>query len=318
MKYDYPNLNEDQFALIVTMICKRLLGNSVQPFTKGPDGGRDGKFTGTADLHPSTRMPWQGTVVIQSKHTFNFNASFSDKDFFSDKSATTVIGKEIPSIKKLRDSGELDHYMLFSNRRLGANAEHKILTHLSQECAIPIGSLYLCGIKGIELSLKQFPEITKVLEIDPLDSPLIISSDDMAEIVEVMSVNFKSGALPFNPPTTRVPYEKKNELNKMTDKYATEQKNRYLKDSKQIQDFLAAPENSALLSRYDAATAEFNLNVVSKRSDYHSFDEVMNLIARQLFGRESVLAGNKSLTRAILFYMYWNCDIGEVGDASSE
>jgi hypothetical protein len=26
----------------------------------------------------------------------------------------------------------------------------------------------------------------------------------------------------------------------------------------------------------------------------------------------------KRLTRAVLFYMYWNCDIGEVGDVETD
>ncbi|MDD0926994.1 hypothetical protein LOD59_04910 [Xylella fastidiosa subsp. multiplex] len=39
-----------------------------------------------------------------------------------------------------------------------------------------------------------------------------------------------------------------------------------------------------------------------------------------LFNRASVLAqsGHQSLTRALLFYMYWNCDIGKDVDNTEE
>ncbi|WP_230956777.1 ABC-three component system protein [Xylella fastidiosa] len=39
-----------------------------------------------------------------------------------------------------------------------------------------------------------------------------------------------------------------------------------------------------------------------------------------LFNRDSVLAqsGYRSLTRALLFYMYWNCDIGKKVDNTEE
>ncbi|WP_317622777.1 ABC-three component system protein, partial [Pseudomonas amygdali] len=52
----------------------------------------------------------------------------------------------------------------------------------------------------------------------------------------------------------------------------------------------------------------------------HTFDQVMEYLVDLLFSRDAVLRqlGHKRLTRAVLFYMYWNCDIGEVEDASSD
>ncbi|MDN4382158.1 hypothetical protein OA816_26110, partial [Citrobacter portucalensis] len=82
------------------------------------DGGRDAKFVGTAELHPSKAAPWVGTVIVQAKHTNGYNRSFSELDFYSTSSSNTVVGKEVPRIKKLRDAKQLDHYMLFANRRL--------------------------------------------------------------------------------------------------------------------------------------------------------------------------------------------------------
>jgi hypothetical protein len=51
-----------------------------------------------------------------------------------------------------------------------------------------------------------------------------------------------------------------------------------------------------------------------------SFDEVMEYLVDQLFSRDPVLRqhDHKRLTRAVLFYMYWNCDIGEVCDATAD
>ena len=69
MKYAYEDLSEDQFEKLVVLLCQRLLGISVQGFAKGPDGGRDAKFNGTAELHPSKAAPWVGTVIVQAKHT---------------------------------------------------------------------------------------------------------------------------------------------------------------------------------------------------------------------------------------------------------
>jgi hypothetical protein len=103
MKYAYEDLGSDQFEKLIVLLCQRLLGISVQGFAKGPDGGRDAKFVGTAELHPSKAAPWSGTTIIQAKHTNGYNRNFSETDFFSLTSVSTVLGKEIPRIKKLRD-----------------------------------------------------------------------------------------------------------------------------------------------------------------------------------------------------------------------
>jgi hypothetical protein len=148
MKYAYEDLSEDQFEKLIVLLCQRLLGISVQGFTKGPDGGRDAKFVGTAELHPSKTAPWSGTTIIQAKHTNGYNRSFSETDFFSLTATNTVLGKEIPRIKKLRKAKQLDHYMLFANRRLAGNAETEIRGHIASECAVRVQEAR-CGSSGL-------------------------------------------------------------------------------------------------------------------------------------------------------------------------
>lgn len=99
MKFAYEDLSDGQFETLIVLLCQRLLGAAVQGFAKGPDGGRDAKFMGTAELHPSKNAPWVGTTIVQAKHTNGYNRNFSESDFFSVTSANTVLGKEIPRIK---------------------------------------------------------------------------------------------------------------------------------------------------------------------------------------------------------------------------
>ena len=46
----------------------------------------------------------------------------------------------------------------------------------------------------------------------------------------------------------------------------------------------------------------------------------MEYLVDLLFNRDAILRqhAHKRLTRAVLFYMYWNCDIGEVDDAQAD
>ena len=320
MKFAYEDLSDDQFEKLVVFLCQRLLGVSVQGFSKGPDGGRDAKFVGMAELHPSRAAPWVGTTIVQAKHTNGYNRNFSESDFFSTTTANTVLGKEIPRVKKLRAAKQLDHYMLFANRRLAGNAETEIRNYIASQCGMPLSSIYLCGLEQLELWLKRFPDVARDADLDPVDSPLIVSPDDLAEVVQALARQKERVAtLLDDPPTARVTYEQKNVLNNMSAEYAKAQRKRYLKETGQIHTFLAAPENWELLRMYESVVDEFQLKIIAKRKDYQTFDGVMEHLVDLLFGRDPILRqlAHKRLTRAIVYYMYWNCDIGEVDDATT-
>ena len=320
MKYSYEDMSDDQFERLAVCICRYLLGIGVQGFAKGPDGGRDAKFVGTAELHPSKAAPWIGTTIIQAKHTIGFNKTFSDGDFFNSNSQKTTIGEEIPRIKELRKSGQLDHYMLFANRRLPGNSESEIRKFIASECGISEGSIALFGVEHTELMLKNFPDAAKAADLDPIDSPLIVSPDDLAEVVQAFARQRTSIlAVLDDPPADRVTYEEKNALNNMTPEYAKAQRKRYLKETGQIKAFLAAPENNELLQLYESVVDEFQLKIIAKRRDHQTFDAVMEHLAEMLFSRDPVLRqrAHKPLTRALLFYMYWNCDIGQAEDGDA-
>lgn len=321
MKYAYEDLSDTQFERLVELLCQELLGMAAQGFAPGPDKGRDAKFVGTANLIPSKSSPWSGTTVIQAKHSNGFNRSFSETDFFSENSDKTILGKEIPRIKALRTAGQLDNYILFSNRRLTSGTETIIREYIATECGLPEQNLFFCDVNKLELWLKKFHWIPAEADLDPVDSPLIVSSDDLAEVVEALARQ-KSviSDIIDDPPTPRTPYEEKNQINNMTVDYAKALRNRYLKDTAQISAFLAAPENFHLMRAYESAVDEFQMKILAKRKDYQTFDEILEYLADLLFARDAVLRqhGKKRLTKALLFYMYWHCDIGKDSDAETD
>lgn len=321
MKYAYEDLGDEQFEQLIVFLCQRLLGISVQGFAKGPDGGRDAKFVGIAELHPSKAAPWSGITIIQAKHTNGYNRNFSEHDFYSATRKKTILGEEIVRIKKLRTNKQLDHYMLFANRRLAGNAESEIRAYISQSCEIPQESICLCGVEQLEIWMKSFPEVAGLANLDMVDSPLIVSPDDLAEVVQALAQQKNNlAAVIDDPPTLRVSYDRKNELNKMSTEYAKAQRKRYLKETETIRTFLAAPENIELLRMYESIVDEFQFKIIAKRKDYQTFDEVMEYLIDLLFNRDPILRQHrhKRLTRTVLFYMYWNCDIGEVDDAETD
>jgi hypothetical protein len=268
-----------------------------------------------ADAMPSSSaLP----SFCQAKHTNGYNRSCSEGDFFSPKSENTVIGKEAPRIKKLREGKQLDHYMLFANRKLTGNAESDIRAHIAKTCGLPASSIMLCGLELLESWLKEFPDVPGKANLDPVDSPLIVSPDDLSEVVQALALHMDEAATTLDaPPTPRTSYEIKNKVNGMSAEYAKALRKRYLKETAQVKVFLAAPENDELLRMYESVVDEFQLKIISKRKDYQSFDEVKEYLLDLLFKRDPLLGANKRLTRVMLFYMYWNCDIGEGDDAAA-
>ncbi len=266
---------------------------------------------GVAELIPSKGAPWSGTVIVQAKHTNAYNKAFSETDFFNVGSDRNVIAEEIPRLKRLRAAKQLDHYMLFSNRKLGANIDQAITDHIATETGLPPSSILLYGIEEIEPWLKQFDDVPKLANLDPIESPLIVSPDELARVVEAFRSHDTAlkEAIAMHP-VERMPYEQKNEINNMSADYAKTQRKYFLKDTAQIQNFLAAPENKEVLESYETAVTEFQLKIIANRQAFQSFDKVMEYLTDLLFGRDHVLRANKRLTRAMIFYMYWNCDIG--------
>jgi hypothetical protein len=166
--------------------------------------------------------------------------------------------------------------------------------------------------------MKHFPDVPKQANLDPVDYPLIVSPEDLAVVVQALARHKSSVSSALDhPPTPRVSYEEKNVLNNMTHEYAKAQRRKYLKETALIRSFLAAPENLDLLETYESVVDEFQLKIIAKRKHVQTFDSVMEYLVDLLFGRDPILRqhAHKRLTRAVLFYMYWNCDIGLEHDA---
>lgn len=318
MLYRYEELSPEQFEKLIVILCQKLLGISTKGFAKGPDGGRDAKFHGTAELFPSIKAPWEGKVIIQAKHTSGYNHSFSENHFYNPESKNNIIGKELPRILKLKENNDLDYYMLFSNRRLSGDIDSEITKFLSGKTGLSERSIYLCGVEQLELWLREFSDVAEKADIDPIDCPLNISPNDLSEIVQAIAKQIDPLEQEISQaPIKRTSFHEKNKLNNMSEDYAEEIRKRYLPYFKQIKDFLAAPENLKILLQYEEVVDDFQRKIISKRKDYHNFDSVMNYLIDMLFERDPILRQkeHKRLTKILLFYMYYSCDIGKSNNA---
>lgn len=318
MAYPYEDLDDSQFERLVVHCSRPLFGPALQSFAAGPDGGRDARFEGTANNFPSAAQPWTGVTVIQAKHTNATNAHFSDSDFSSD-AATSVLTEELKRIKKLIDAKDLDNYLLFSNRRLGAVASAGIVARVARETGLDRSRIFLAGLEYLDALLHEQPDLVARAGIDPIDGPLLVSSYALAEVILAIATGMDA-ALPANDAVVvdRVAYDEKNRINNMSSEFAALLSRRYLVLTRQIEAFLADPANGEALKLYEGAVEEFELKIVASRADYQTFDDLFNYLVDFLVKRDGVLAANRRLTRTMVFYMYWHCDIGETADAQAQ
>ncbi len=316
MKYRYEDLNDTLFEKLVIAICQFILGMSTKGFTTGKDQGRDAKFTGKANEIPSASKPWDGKVIVQAKHTNGFNKSFSESDFFGVNSKTATINKEIERVKKLIGTKKLDYYMLFANRKLTAHYDDIITSYISENTGLEETAIYLCDINQIEMWLNLYPKIANNLDIKPANLPLTLCSDEIAEVIEAFNHQKDNGVFDTIEkfPEPRTTLQRKNKLNNLSEEYSKYLKSIVIKESIQIKDFLADPRNKKLNDLYQLSVEEFKTKIIAHRMDFESFDKVLNYIFDLLVNRDAILRKYKRLTRVMLYYMYWNCDIGENDD----
>jgi Tfp pilus assembly protein PilF len=165
--YLFHTLSPGDFETLVVKLCHQILGLGTISFSTGPDGGRDAFFEGTAERYPSSRDPWSGKFVIQAKHTEKADASCSDSDFdrllFSQSRRLGAAKPEAAKVAALRDEGQCDCYILFTNRKLGSLTEKKLVGELRQETGVP--NVAILGKETLTTYLDDAPQIAEALNL---------------------------------------------------------------------------------------------------------------------------------------------------------
>ena len=309
MRFQYSHLSPNQFESLVIHICFELLGIGTETFSEGKDGGKDSRFEGVANSYPSQSEPWRGVTIIQAKHTAAYNKKFSDGDFFDN--ASSEVNGEIPKILRLIRDERLSNYMLFSNRKLPAAASASIKSHLSSRTGLHESNIGLIGLEQLESLLKKYSHIPGDVGLNPFDMPLNIEPDELAQIIVALKKNLANiSSVDLTKRIIRVGFDRKNIINGLNTSYAETIKKR-ISEMFQIQDFLSMPENGSLQMLYMESAEELSAKIAIYRKDNHDFDQVLEKVIELLIERDGDLRVSKSLTRLMIYYMYYHCDIGE-------
>lgn len=312
MDYRLENIYDDEFEQLVNTLCHKILGTGVIEFSKGTDGGRDGKFTGTAENFPSTTEKWSGKFIIQAKHTENPIASCSDNDF-----QRKIKKEEIQKLQKLKKNNEIDNYLLFTNRKFSGVKGSELVNTIKKQ--VGIENVEIIGKETINRYLSLNKEIRNQFNLDKFILPFDFTDTDLKELIIVFKneidkskQNIKKDIDKIKSDLRYIDKDIKNTKNNLSNNYF---KNvittRSLGYFTQIDNFLQEPINVYLSDIYQDITAELNDLITIKRDDFAEFEEMFIYLYKFVEENNDDLKGKKRFIRIFLHYMYFNCDIGK-------
>jgi hypothetical protein len=312
MDYRLENLSDDEFEHMINSICQKILGTGVVSFSKGRDGGRDGRFEGKANEFPSKVESWSGKFIIQAKHTSDYNASCSDKAFYGNQKS--IINSEIEKIKVLVSKKEVDNYLLFTNRKETESRENAV-NYIKSETGAP--NVAIIGKETLHRFIAQNREILKQFRLDSFTMPFILTDSDIKEVIVAFGnqiKNVKDLKSITNQNLLAISKIEKNLKNELTEDYYQAQiKGRSLQFFAQIDDFLQQDANEEFTEIYHNFASELSNKIDIKRADFTNFEEIFLYLFEIIFKENaSELKRDKRFIWIFLHHLYFNCHIGKL------
>jgi hypothetical protein len=305
--FPFHDLGDEEFETLVAAICQKILGTGSVVFAAGKDGGRDGKFEGTAQLFPSNASPLGGKFIIQSKHTSNPVGSCSDSEF------GRILDDEKPKITTLIGNGELDHYLVFTNRKRPANDAVSKEANLK---ALGLKSAHIFGVEQLRLWLTEHSRVWSDLGFDRFEHPLRIQISDITAVIEAFHQTLGDTTTPPSAHGfTFVPKPEKNKINNLSAAYFEEIRTRSLPYFKSIEEFLKNPRNVAHKEMYDDTADEVRRKFLTATPPFERFDDALTYVIDLVTAENVSLKGRRRFAAIFMHYMYYNCDIGQHADA---
>jgi hypothetical protein len=304
--------NDADFEVFTVTCCSKILGQGVVGFSKGPDGGRDGTFSGIANDFPSAAKPWKTesgrVVVIQAKHTQNLNSTTGAKEF------KKIIEGELPKLKRMVEDGQIGFYLLVTNRKETGKSHPELIDLIHQYTGLPYENIAILGREYLDRLIARYPEIIREAELEHLIEVYadLLTTSHIADVIKKCKrlIDSCSQSQDDNNLLTRCNLITKNEKNNATPHFAEIMMSYFDPFIKQIDDVLRNPENNTLKEDYKDLVLDTKAKLESLHSDDYINTRLESLIS--LFVKNEKTSGKyfENKVRMLVYYMYWNCDIG--------
>lgn len=163
--YELHTLGWKAFQQLCSTVLSSILGQTVQSFSEVNDGGRDLAYYGTWTNVDNSNEDFTGSFTVQCKHTVKPDANFS----------LSHLKEELSKVQKLVDKGMCDNYLIFTNAKVSADAEIKIV-----EAFQSIDGVNLCRVftgQWLSQKITESPKLRMLV-------PRVYGLGDLSQIVD--------------------------------------------------------------------------------------------------------------------------------------
>jgi len=164
--YELHTLGWKAFQQLCSTVLCSILGQTVQSFSEVNDGGRDLAFYGTWDnFEINNNESFNGSFTVQCKHTIKKDVGFS----FSH------VRDELSKAEALAKNGLCDNYLIFTNAKVSADAERKIVTSFQN-----IDGVKVCRVftgQWLSQKITESPKLRMLV-------PRVYGLGDLSQIID--------------------------------------------------------------------------------------------------------------------------------------
>jgi hypothetical protein len=162
IKFDLHKLGWKAFEDLVGTVLRNTMGQTVQAFSDGADGGRDAAFFGAWVAKAGCR-PLSGSFAVQCKHV-----SQADRQV-----PKSVIDAELPKVERLAAEGLADNYLFFTNYAVSATKAAEIEKQFESAGA---GKAIVLGSEWINRNIAENPSLRRLV-------PRLYGLGDLTQII---------------------------------------------------------------------------------------------------------------------------------------
>jgi energy-coupling factor transporter ATP-binding protein EcfA2 len=162
-RYNIHRLGWSAFEDLCIQVMREVLGETCTRFRRGPDGGRDGWFEGTATARLASQNQLSGKFVVQCKHT-----SLPHKPL-----AVADLKKEVAKLTTHAKAARC-HYILMTNRQVSAQSEAEM--RVTFEAISGVSTFLLLAESWIEDTVDAHPRLLRLV-------PRLYGIGDLSQIL---------------------------------------------------------------------------------------------------------------------------------------
>lgn len=245
---------------------------------------------------------WKNPERLSPSELLEFNRILID----------SIFGEEIKKSEEKEDP--VDHYLLFTNRKLTSSGEGKIRNIFNSKSHVKNFSFH--GKEWIEEELSNntaLEPIMKRLGLGCYRSPLRICSSDIKEVILAFRnhKNEISNEFASANDFKYVFIEEKNRLNKLSDEYFNNVIRTHEQHFREIKAFLENPRNLEFVNYYLNICDEINAKITIHRNQFNEFENIFENLYDLINEKEKDLKIDRRFVNVFLHYMYCVCDIGK-------